>query len=503
LADLVAALSLVADLGFGQPMEHVLHTCVMARRLGEVVGADEEEHTETYWVSMLGMVGCIADSYELRQLFGDDIALRAGIYDMGPSSVAQMRYFLGRAGSDAATFRRLQIKGGLVASAMRAVEVSLIGHCEVTSALAHALGLPANVGLGLGHVFARWDGKGVPKGVGHDDIRISARLQSLCDGAEVHHRAGGAEAAVAFARHHAGGLFDPELVAAFAASAASITQGLDGDLWQEVVESAPEPNRRLTGDDLTGALRAVADFTDLKSPSFASHSRGVGDLAAAAVTVSGLPIHAATTARHAGYVHELGRAGVPNTIWDKPGSFTGAERERMQMHAYYTDRMLRRANLPDLAEVASANHERLDGTGYPRSSRGDSIPRVGALLAAADVYHALGEARPHRPAMTNDEAIRVFRAEGREGRLDAAAVDAVLTAAGQQTGKRPTSPAGLSPRELEVLTLLARGSTARDISAALSITHKTARNFIERIYTKTGVSTRSAATLFATRHDIV
>jgi DNA-binding NarL/FixJ family response regulator len=105
--------------------------------------------------------------------------------------------------------------------------------------------------------------------------------------------------------------------------------------------------------------------------------------------------------------------------------------------------------------------------------------------------------------MTNDEAIRVFRAEGREGRLDAAAVDAVLTAAGQQTGKRPTSPAGLSPRELEVLTLLARGSTARDISAALSITHKTARNFIERIYTKTGVSTRSAATLFATRHDIV
>jgi HD-GYP domain-containing protein (c-di-GMP phosphodiesterase class II) len=274
-------------------------------------------------------------------------------------------------------------------------------------------------------------------------------------------------------------------------------------VWQEVVDSAPGPNRRLTGDDLTNALAAVADFSDLKSPSFASHSRGVGQLAAAAVTLSGLPAHAATTARHAGFVHELGRAGVPNTIWDKPGPFTSAERERMQMHAYYTDRMLRRGNLHHLAEVASANHERLDGTGYPRSSRGDSIPRVGALLAAADVYHALGEKRPHREAMTADDAVKVLRAEGREGRLDATAVDAVLAAAGQQTGKRPTAPAGLSPRELEVLTLLARGSTARDIAGELNITHKTARNFIERIYTKLGISTRSAATLFATRHGIV
>src|SRR5258706_13146195 len=114
LADLVASLSLVADLGFGQPMEHVLRTCLMARRLGVVVGADEEVLTETYWVSLLGMVGCIADSYELRQLFGDDIALRAGIYDMGPSGVAQMRSFLGRAGSDAANLRSLRIKGGVL-----------------------------------------------------------------------------------------------------------------------------------------------------------------------------------------------------------------------------------------------------------------------------------------------------------------------------------------------------------------------------------------------------
>src|SRR5258706_14249225 len=136
LADLVASLSLVADLGFGQPMEHVLRTCLMARRLGVVVGADEEVLTETYWVSLLGMVGCIADSYELRQLFGDDIALRAGIYDMGPSSLAQLRYFLGRAGSGETFLRRTRVRGALLASAMHAVEQPLIGHWDVTGSLA-------------------------------------------------------------------------------------------------------------------------------------------------------------------------------------------------------------------------------------------------------------------------------------------------------------------------------------------------------------------------------
>src|ERR1700742_2968935 len=100
LVELVAALSLAADLGLGQPMEHGMRACVIATRLASRLGHDQRTCDDVYWVSLLGMVGCTADSYELRQIWGDDLALRAGMFDAGPSAFSIAGYFLSRAGSD-------------------------------------------------------------------------------------------------------------------------------------------------------------------------------------------------------------------------------------------------------------------------------------------------------------------------------------------------------------------------------------------------------------------
>ncbi len=166
--------------------------------------------------------------------------------------------------------------------------------------------------------------------------------------------------------------------------------------------------------------------------------------------------------------------------------------------------MLRRpAALAPIATIASCVHERLDGSGYHRAIRGPEIPLLGRYLAAADVYHALLEDRPYRPALQPREAAAHLRREARDGRLDAAAVDAVLSVSGQRSSGAATAPAGLTPREVEVLLLVARGATTRHVARTLNITPKTAGNHIERIYLKIGASSRSTATLFAMQQGML
>ena len=208
--------------------------------------------------------------------------------------------------------------------------------------------------------------------------------------------------------------------------------------------------------------------------------------------------------RRAVLVHDIGMHGVPASILDKPGPLTGAEWERMRLHSYWTERVLARpAALARIGAIASLASERLDGSGYHRGLSGAAIPASGRILAAADACRAITEPRPHRPALSLKAAASELRKEVRSGRLAADAVDAVLAAAGQPRPRRRAGPSGLTPREIEVLTLIARGASTRQAARALGITAKTAGTHIERIYVKIGASTRSTATLFAMQQGLL
>jgi HD-GYP domain-containing protein (c-di-GMP phosphodiesterase class II) len=258
----------------------------------------------------------------------------------------------------------------------------------------------------------------------------------------------------------------------------------------------------LTEAQLAGALEAAADFADLKSPYTIGHSRAVAELAGAAAELQGLP-DAAGVGR-AGLLQDLGRLGVTNHIWDKPAALSAAEREQVRLHPYFSERMLTSTPaLAPLAALAIQHHERLDGSGYPRGVRAEGISPGGRLLGAADTYRALLEPRPHRPALPAAGAEAVLRDEVRAGRLDGGAVDAVLRAAGHRVRRRRAWPAGLTAREVEVLCLVARGRSHREIAERLLISRKTASNHVERIYTKIGVRNRAMASLFAVQHGLL
>ena len=256
----------------------------------------------------------------------------------------------------------------------------------------------------------------------------------------------------------------------------------------------------------TRRWQAIANFVDLKSPYTLGHSRAVADLAGEAAAQLGLPDDGrARPCARAGLVHDFGRLGVSNAIWDKRGPLGAGEWERVRTHPYLTERMLHGSEaLAPLGAIAVQHCERLDGSGYPRGLPAAAIsaqradPRRGRRLPG-DARAARRTARQR----TADEAAAELRAEVRAGRLDAEAVDAVLAAAGHRVPRRREGPAGLTPREVEVLRLLAQGLSNKEIAARLVISPKTAGNHIEHIYAKIDASSRATASLFAMQHGLL
>jgi HD-GYP domain-containing protein (c-di-GMP phosphodiesterase class II) len=295
------------------------------------------------------------------------------------------------------------------------------------------------------------------------------------------------------------------VVDAFCAVASDVLgdPGADHD-WDALIDGEPSLQRLLTDQQLDAALEAIADFTDLRSVHRAGHSRAVAELVERAATEQRLPHGDVVAVRRAALVHDLGLHGIPATILDRPDPLRAPEWERLRMHPYYTERMLARPDaLARLGAIASLVRERCDGSGYPRGLTAATLPATVRLLAAACAFQAMVEPRAHRPALTPKQAASELRGEVRAGRLDAAAVDEVLAAAGQSRRKRRVGPSGLTAREIEVLILIARGATTRQVAKQLSITPKTAETHIERIYAKTGASTRATATLFALQHGLL
>ncbi|WP_435278772.1 HD domain-containing phosphohydrolase [Rhodococcus yananensis] len=498
-AELIAALSLAIDLGLGQPMEHMLRSALIATRLADRMGLGPEQQAVVYYSNLVAWIGCHADSHELAQLFGDDIAFRADTYAVDMTGLSFLRLLMNHVGRGLPHAERSLRAAVFLFTARRQMSDLIRSHCGSASALAAHIGLDPQVGSMLAFTFERWDGAGLPAGVRGDAIPIEMHIVHLADVVEVHLRAGGPATAVAVARARRGTQFCPRVVQVFDEAAAEITAGvLEQDAWSAALARAPDGNDVLSDPELDELLRAMGDFVDLKCPFLLGHSKHVADLAAAAGRYRGLSGAHVELLYRAGLVHGLGRMGVPNQIWEKPGPLTTAEWERVRMYPYLTDRILSRVDgLESVVALARTHRERLDGSGYPNGLRGAELHAESRILAAAETYQRLLEPRPHRRALTAEDAAARMRRDARAGRFDAEAVEAVLGAAGHRTERRAPWPAGLTGREVEVLGLVALGYTNRQIAAELHITHKTTRNHVEHLYTKLGVHNRTQAGLAA------
>jgi HD-GYP domain-containing protein (c-di-GMP phosphodiesterase class II) len=504
LADLLAAFSLATDLGLGQPMSHLLRAWQIAVRLTDRLRAPVDRPA-LFYIAMLAWVGCVADAPEVAANFGDDIAFRADSYDVDLGGIAGLAFFLSHAGAGGSLGQRARSMTTLLATGGNRVAQGIQGHCLVTSILAEDLGLGADVSSALRQFFARWDCRGVPKGLGGTDIALPVRIFHLADVVEVYDRRGGVAGAVQEARRRRGKHFDPDVVDIFCESAADILRDVP-DVYNASGRIIAEPGLTvpLSEADLDHALTAFADFTDLRCPTRAGHSRRVSELAVAAAGQLRLTPEDTSTLARAGLVHDIGLHGVPATILMKETGLSASELERLRASSYYTERVLARPPaLARIGAVAALAHERMDGTGHHRGLQGTAIPITGRVLASACAFAELVAPRADGPGLRVKEAAARLRQEVTAGRLDPAATDAVLAAAGAGTRRPTPGPAGLTAREVEVLLLIARGAATRDVARQLGITQKTAGTHIERIYTKTGSHSRSTATIFALKNGLL
>jgi len=488
----MAALSLATDLGMGQPLEHELGVCLAALELADRLDCGPDERSETYYVALLAHVGCTVVAADLAGwVGGDDIHFQRGASVTGPAAEPRedMRYLVTRFADDRPLPERARLTARMLATGRRRFERMAASLCEGGRLLARRLRLPEAVGVALGQMTERWDGNGVPGDAAGEEIARPLRIVRVVHELVAIGQARDREAATAALARRRGRGYDPAIVDAALADADALVRAAEvPDAWERVIDAEPPPAATISRAALASVARAVGEFADLKIHFLHGHSSRVAELAAAAATALGCSSTEISDVRAAGFVHDLGRVAVPNGIWDKPGPLSAGEQERVRLHSYYTERVLERSGaLASLAQLSGLHHERLDGSGYHRGATA-AQPSVGArLLAVADAYDAMTHDRPYRPALRRAGARAELGAVVRAGALEKRLVDAVLAAAGAAPLRvRQGYPAALTEREVEVLRLVARGRTNREIARALVIAEKTAGHHVEHIYAKAG-----------------
>jgi HD-GYP domain-containing protein (c-di-GMP phosphodiesterase class II) len=505
-AEVIGALSLATDLGTGQPLEHALRTSVLAVRLGELASASPEELVDTYYVALLHASGCTSNGHEAIQVYDDDIAHRAAFFLIDATNPAEvLAFYRSTIGAGRSPEEREALVQEALANAGPRAREGFATMCEVAQRFAGWLELGPNVVAALEFVFARWDGRGFPNVEG-DALPLPVRLLHVARDISLFLSASGPDEARAVIERRAGAAYDPRLAALAIGSFAELLAGLDdARMWAQALECEPEPQRWFAGEQVDAAFMAIAALTGLKSPWLREHSTGVADLAEAAAWRLGASADEVTALRRAALAQDVGRVGVSNAIWEKPSALGFGEWERVRLHPHYSERAFAQSPvLTPIGLLAGSHHERLDGSGYFRGTTGVGLGRSARILAAADAYSAMCEARPYREALEASAVEAELLREAKEGRLDPGAVEAVLNAAGHRPKVQVREiPGGLTERELEVLTILVRGESNQSIADGLGISARTVGHHVQHVYQKVGVRSRAAATVWAFEHGLV
>jgi putative nucleotidyltransferase with HDIG domain len=505
LAELLAALSVATDLGMGQEPEKALRACLVAIELARAMDLPRRDLHDVYYSALLQHLGCTGPAHETAYLTGDELRFLQRAERTDERNLREALPLLAQIGRGTGA-QRVRY---LARNAIEGKEVGqqiLKGVCEVGARLAERLGLGAGVQTALFHAVESWDGKHGAHGLAGDDIALPARISLVATQAVIHDRLGGPEAAAEMVRRRTGGMFDPAVAEAFARVGTAVLERLAAtDVWVEAAAAEPEPVRRMPASHLGAVAQAFADFADLKSPHTLGHSSGVAELAVAAASRVGLADGDVELLRQAALLHDLGRVAVPNTVWEHPGSLTTRQWEQVRLHAYQTERILARsAMLEPVGRIAGRHHEREDGSGYHRNASAVELSVPSRLLAVADAFQAMTQDRPHRRALNADEAAAVIEADAAAGRFEPECARAVVEAAGVAPSRAQSAwPKELSDREVQVLRLVARGHSNREVAEQLVISPRTAEHHVQHIYAKIGVSTRAAAALFAMEHGLL
>ena len=430
LSEVISALSCALDLTEGQPIGHTMRTCIIGMRLGREQGMNPSDSAALYYALLLKDAGCSNNAARLCQLFGtDDLELKPRMRNVDRQN---------RVSLAVQTARTVAMDGGFSDKLRHFVDVAraedvmkeIIGlRCERGADIAARLGFPKATADAVRHLDEHWNGKGHPDGLAGPSIPLMSRIANLSQVIDVFHQHDGSRGAIGIAQRRSGTWFDPALVDRVVSwrHESSWWERLDStDPTDEVIAAEPASQQRwVSEEDLDVVARAFADIIDAKSPYTYSHSRNVASYALGIAREMRLDLATQRRVYRAALLHDIGKLGVSNSILDKAGPLTGAERKSVERHPFFTWEILSRVPaFRDFAWSAALHHERLDGSGYPWRLSGNRLDMTARILCVADVYEALTADRPYRPSLPWIESSRILN-DGRGTTFDPTVLDAL------------------------------------------------------------------------------
>jgi hypothetical protein len=238
-ADFLMALAYATDLATGHSRDFALRSCVLAMRLAEVAGLDDDTRRNVYHQALLRYIGCNADTHLLASAFGDEIALRRDLSRIDIGNKSELAETIVRAitrtfaAAPPAELAKAVERG--LAEAMQVSVPILSGHCEVARRIAERIGLSDDIRENLGQLYERWDGKGLPRGLSGNAVKLPVRLVTLAQDAIARNEAHGFDVMKTMIAKRAGGAYEPELADLFLAHAERLLVGLDGPVDRETI----------------------------------------------------------------------------------------------------------------------------------------------------------------------------------------------------------------------------------------------------------------------------
>lgn len=500
----LGVLALAADAATGRPQGSGLSAAIVAAEFSRRIGENVKTQKDAYYLALVRFIGCTITSHETGMLsIGDDqgfaVATMLGDWADREDLKKHLNQYIAHEAPekdrDSAFDHICDILPGAAPDFTAA-------HCRQSYLLARRLPVSKAVLDSIPYYYARWDGKILP--FGGSDIPYLSRLVRVTELAELVRRLENKTRAKEVIAAKLGQELDPVIGRKFLENADDVFQvASQTPEFEAFVAAEPGEPIEMTPRCRETLADVAADMTDHKATCFQSHSRRVAGLAAQAAQIAKLPKEKVENLRLTALVHDIGKCAISNRIWYNTKDLSISERLEMERHTFQTQFFLSHGNpFAEWADVAASVHERADGSGYHRRS---PLSDLGSnILAAANEYDELTHDLPARNALDSKAAAAELSKMAQSKKLMPTAVSLVLQAAGHKVKDAKASlPFGLTRREVQVLSRLAKSETTAEIAQSLGISPKTADHHIQSIYNKTDIRARPALALFALEHGIV
>jgi putative nucleotidyltransferase with HDIG domain len=438
LAEIISALSFALDLTEGAMPGHALRSCVLGMRLGEALFLPAARMSNLFYALLLKDVGCNNNFDHLSEILGDGkpTSRSAGhaeeSSERGDRGLSMFTVLWNTGQGQKNPLRRAANMLHLGFAQRRKNEDIISLRCDRGARILRKLGLGDDVAESVRGVDEKWDGSGFPGHRTRHHIPLESRVISIAQFLDVYAFEHGREAAIRVLCERSERWFDPKIVRL------AVQLHRQGTLWRyashatpeietraAVLDLSPDGMNQLKAGDIDLICEAFSDVVDAKSSFTFRHSLGVTQVAIELARVLGLTKDRTRLVHRAALLHDLGKLRVPNSILDKKQALTSEEWAVVREHPTLTREILSRIGpFAELAQIAGAHHEKLDGSGYPNRLKADDLPIEARLITIADMYGAMTEDRPYRPGLTPEQALYNISREVPQ-RLDADCFEAL------------------------------------------------------------------------------